>query len=281
MAALQTDLMRLEAILDRLSHDLPQNKVKDALRYALLGAGKRIRPQLIFAMQNEVSDAALTCAAALEMIHTYSLIHDDLPAMDNDDYRRGRLTVHKAFDEATAILAGDALLNLAFEVLSEAPLPDHKKVLCFQILGRNAGARGMILGQDQDMFPIENTIESITAMYRNKTGKLLGCALALGCVLSERESLVETMQSVGEDLGILFQIQDDLLEIEGEPSLIGKSADSDLKNDKKTYVALMGINESKAEILRLSKQIDVVVRQNVQNPKQLLEVISMIEKRSH
>lgn len=281
MAIPQTDLARLETLLDRVSENLPPSKVKDALRYALLGAGKRIRPQLLFSLLDEVTEADLILAAALEMVHTYSLIHDDLPAMDNDDFRRGRPTVHKAFDEATAILAGDALLNLAFEILGDAPLKDHKKVLCLQILGKNAGSRGMILGQDQDMFPTENTIRSITEMYRNKTGKLLGCALALGSVLSDRESVVDLMQSVGEDLGILFQIQDDLLEIEGNPSLIGKSTDSDLKNDKKTYVALMGLEQSKAEIRRLSENIDTAIHQNVEKPVKLLNIISMIEKRTH
>ena len=192
MVQTQTELSRFEATLDNLTTPLPQSKVKEALRYALMGNGKRLRPLLLFSLLKSVSEADRQIAAALEMVHTYSLIHDDLPAMDDDDLRRGRPTVHKAFDEATAILAGDALLNLAFETLAHAHLDDHKKVLCLQILGNNAGIHGMILGQDQDMFPVENTVSSIETMYRNKTGKLLGCALALGCVLSDQEKLRDT-----------------------------------------------------------------------------------------
>jgi len=131
-AIMSSRLERFESILDSLTKDLPQSQVKDALRYALLGAGKRIRPQLIFSLLDQVTEDDLKIAAALEMIHTYSLIHDDLPAMDNDDLRRGRPTVHKAFDEAIAILAGDALLNLAYETVVQTSLSDQKKVLCIR-----------------------------------------------------------------------------------------------------------------------------------------------------
>lgn len=281
MVQIQTELGRFEATLDTLTLDLPQSRVKDALRYALLGNGKRLRPLLLFSLLEKVTQNDLRIAAALEMVHTYSLIHDDLPAMDDDDMRRGRPTVHKAFDEATAILAGDALLNLAFEVLSETPISDAKKVLCLGIISANSGIKGMILGQDQDMFPIDNTVTSIETMYRNKTGKLLGCALALGAVLSDQTDQASVLQFIGEDLGILFQLQDDLLEIEGDETQIGKSKNSDLKNEKKTYVRLVGIEAAKLDIQQRSLKIEQAIQKTVKDPVALLEVVSLIKNRSH
>lgn len=281
MVQIQTELGRFEATLDTLTLDLPQSRVKDALRYALLGNGKRLRPLLLFSLLEKVTQNDLRIAAALEMVHTYSLIHDDLPAMDDDDLRRGRPTVHKAFDEATAILAGDALLNLAFEVLSETPISDAKKVLCLGIISANSGIKGMILGQDQDMFPIDNKVTSIETMYRNKTGKLLGCALALGAVLSDQTDQASVLQFIGEDLGILFQLQDDLLEIEGDETQIGKSKNSDLKNEKKTYVRLVGIEAAKLDIQQRSLKIEQAIQKTVKDPVALLEVVSLIKNRSH
>jgi len=281
MDQIQTELTRFEATCDQLTASLPACRVKEALRYALLGNGKRLRPLLVFSLLDQVRETDRQIAAALEMVHTYSLIHDDLPAMDDDDLRRGRPTVHKAFDEATAILAGDALLNLAFETIVNSNLTEDKKVLCLQILGNNAGIHGMILGQDQDMFPVENTTASIETMYLNKTGKLLGCALALGCVLSDQKTLYPSFQQIGEELGILFQLQDDLLEIEGDAALIGKSKDSDLKNEKKTYVRLIGIEQAKLEIQHRAAHIDHSIRKNLTSPEDLLMVIDLIKNRSH
>lgn len=277
----QNNLKRFEETLDKLTCDLPQSKVKEALRYALLGTGKRIRPQLIFSLLTTVQEDDLKIAAALEMIHTYSLIHDDLPAMDNDDLRRGRPTVHKAFDEAIAILAGDALLNLAYETVLNTQLDAHKKLLCLEILSKNAGIFGMILGQDQDMYP-ENTLDTtIETMYLNKTGKLLGCALALGCVLSDRVELVDAFQSIGEQLGILFQIQDDLLEVYGDPELIGKSKDSDTKNDKKTYVIVAGVENAQSKLEQLSTELKQQIGTHLDQPQTLLSLINLIKNRTH
>ncbi|KAF0226547.1 MAG: Geranylgeranyl pyrophosphate [Erysipelotrichaceae bacterium] len=277
----QNNLERFEETLDSLTKDLPLSKVKAALRYALLGAGKRIRPQLIFSLLSTVNEDDLKIAAALEMIHTYSLIHDDLPAMDNDDLRRGKPTVHKAFDEAIAILAGDTLLNLAYETVLDTKLDEHKKLLCLRILTRNAGIYGMILGQDQDMYP-ENTLDTtIKTMYLNKTGKLLGCALALGCVLSNRFELIKSFQEIGENLGVMFQIQDDLLEVNGDLNQIGKSKDSDLKNDKKTYVVVAGIDEAKSQLEHLSTEIKYQINTKLDQPQSLLSLIDLIKNRTH
>jgi len=280
-AIMSSRLERFESILDSLTKDLPQSQVKDALRYALLGAGKRIRPQLIFSLLDQVTEDDLKIAAALEMIHTYSLIHDDLPAMDNDDLRRGRPTVHKAFDEAIAILAGDALLNLAYETVVQTSLSDQKKVLCIKILGSNAGLLGMILGQDQDMYPKDEQKETIRKMYLNKTGKLLGCALALGCVLSNQAALIDSFQKIGEDLGIMFQIQDDLLEITGDQVLIGKSKDSDLKNQKKTYVVVLGIKKAQDELAQIAYSVETAIKKLLIQPNEVLGVIESIKNRSH
>lgn len=281
MAAMLTDLDRLEIVLDRLTLDLPDSKVKAAVRYALLGNGKRLRPLLVLSLIDHPGEADFEIACALEMIHTYSLIHDDLPAMDNDDLRRGKPTVHRAFDEATAILAGDALLNLAFETLAQSSLDPQTKIDCLKVMGANAGARGMVLGQDQDMFPTEFTIESIETMYRNKTGRLLGCALAVGAILSGRKELTQTMQMIGEELGILFQIQDDLLEIDGDPLVIGKSVNSDAQNDKKTYVALVGVDRSRSDVKHRYDAIRHEVMTKLDHPEKVLALFDQIIKRSH
>ncbi len=277
----QTNLTRFEEILDSLTKDLPQSKIKEALRYALLGTGKRFRPQLVFSLLTSVNENALMVAAALEMIHTYSLIHDDLPAMDNDDLRRGRPTVHKAFDEAIAILAGDALLNLAYETVLETTLEPQKKLLCLQVLAKNAGIHGMILGQDQDMYPENTKDTTIKTMYLNKTGKLLGSALALGCILSDRVELIDSFQSIGEDLGVMFQIQDDLLEINGDSIKIGKSKDSDLKNDKKTYVVVAGIDKAISQLELLSIDIKQRILIKLDHAEALLSLIDLIKNRSY
>ncbi len=275
------NLERFETTLDELTNDLPESKVKAACRYALLGSGKRIRPQLIFSLLKQVGEDDLKIAAALEMIHTYSLIHDDLPALDNDDLRRGRPTVHKAFDEAVAILAGDALLNLAYETVHLTNLSDEKKVMCLKILSKNAGLYGMILGQSQDMYPANEQRETIRTMYVNKTGKLLGCALALGCVLSNQLDFVDRFQKIGEDIGIVFQIQDDLLEINGNPSLIGKAKDSDLRNDKKTYVAVLGPQEALIELNQILVSVENQIKNTLINPNQVLFLIDTIKNRTH
>jgi len=275
------ELVRFEETLDQLTKDLPVCQVKNALRYALLGAGKRIRPRLIFSFLTKIGEDEFKVAAALEIIHTYSLIHDDLPALDNDDLRRGKPTVHKVYDEAIAILTGDALLNLAFETILFSHLEEKKKILCLQILARNAGLSGMILGQDQDMYPDNFQDSTIRIMYQNKTGKLLGCALALGCVLSDQPQLADQFQNIGENLGIFFQIQDDILEITGDPRLIGKSKDSDLKNEKKTYVAVLGLERAKKELTDLYDHISAQIKTILNDPTRLINLINEIKNRAH
>ncbi|MBE6108885.1 MAG: polyprenyl synthetase family protein [Erysipelotrichaceae bacterium] len=249
---------RFEKLLDNYIDQLPESRVREAMRYSLLAGGKRIRPLLLYtALQgygvNEEKGDPF--AAALEMIHTYSLIHDDLPAMDNDDLRRGRPTCHKQFDEATAILAGDGLLTYAFEVASSADADDHTRLACVNVLARMAGAGGMVLGQDLDM----NEIEGITAwedlkrIHHNKTGCLLSAPLMMACVIADHEADMEKWHELGEKLGLAFQVQDDIMDIRLTPEQFGKST-SDENNDKVTSVRLLGIDEAEYLMNRLYEE---------------------------
>src|SRR5699024_5462179 len=216
-----------------LTKNIPQ-KLYESMAYSLFAGGKRLRPVLLFAsfqsFGNRVEKAYRT-AAALEMIHTYSLIHDDLPAMDDDDYRRGMLTNHKKFNEATAILAGDALLTNSFEIISDDPfLSDSEKVYIIKTLAHAAGAAGMVAGQILDMEgeTKQLTLEQLEEVHRLKTGKLIsfavdGGAYLAGATKEQREHLSE----YSHYLGLIFQVQDDILDVVGDPEKLGKPVGSD------------------------------------------------------
>ena len=229
---------------------LTPSVTREAMRYSLLAGGKRLRPQMVFSviegyhLNNEIG---YDYAAALEMIHTYSLIHDDLPAMDNDDLRRGKPTCHKQFDEATAILAGDGLLTYAFEVLAKADLPHN--ALAVQILAKCAGSSGMVLGQTLDMHEDSRVdYKALEEIYKYKTGCLFSAALMLGALASNKvdDKTLSTWDSIGTKIGIAFQIQDDLLDVRMDSATLGKS-NSDIRNEKVTAVSLLG--EEQAEKL--------------------------------
>ena len=229
---------------------LTPSVTREAMRYSLLAGGKRLRPQMVFSviegyhLNNEIG---YDYAAALEMIHTYSLIHDDLPAMDNDDLRRGKPTCHKQFDEATAILAGDGLLTYAFEVLAKADLPHN--ALAVQILAKCAGSSGMVLGQTLDMHEDSRVdYKALEEIYKYKTGCLFSTALMLGALASNKvdNKTLSTWDSIGTKIGIAFQIQDDLLDVRMDSAALGKS-NSDIRNEKVTAVSLLG--EEQAEKL--------------------------------
>ena len=229
---------------------LTPSVTREAMRYSLLAGGKRLRPQMVFSviegyhLNNEIG---YDYAAALEMIHTYSLIHDDLPAMDNDDLRRGKPTCHKQFDEATAILAGDGLLTYAFEVLAKADLPHN--ALAVQILAKCAGSSGMVLGQTLDMHEDSRVdYKALEEIYKYKTGCLFSAALMLGALASNKvdNKTLSTWDSIGTKIGIAFQIQDDLLDVRMDSAALGKS-NSDVRNEKVTAVSLLG--EEQAEKL--------------------------------
>ncbi len=236
--------------LEQAIAPLHDGKVKEAMLYSLLAPGKRLRPTLFLKVlqANGVNYRQyVDVACAVEMVHTYSLIHDDLPAMDNDDLRRGQKTCHKQFDEATAILAGDALLTLAFSTIAHASvLTDHQKVQLTTILADASGQDGMIYGQQQDLYFEDHqaNAEELKDIHLHKTGKLIQAPLMMGACICDEEHL-ETYALLGEKIGIAFQIQDDLLDVLGDEEKLGKKVGSDEENHKSTYVTLYGIDKCK------------------------------------
>lgn len=231
-----------------------------AMQYSLLLGGKRLRPYILscfYTLAGGKNDYCLNFAAALEMIHTYSLIHDDLPSMDNDDFRRGKPSCHKAFDEATALLAGDALLTKAFETSAKTKNISADLVMeAISVLAELAGADGMIGGQVVDL-AIENTlapIETVLEMYKKKTGALLVAAAKIGTILAGgNEDLKNAAEEYALNLGIAFQIQDDILDVIGDSELLGKPVGSDDKNQKSTYVSLKGLEQAKLDVIKYTK----------------------------
>lgn len=242
-----------------LKQRIPQ-RLLDAIRYCLLAPGKRIRPILTLLACQACGGHranALPAALAVEMIHTYSLIHDDLPAMDDDDLRRGQPTCHKAFDEATAILAGDALLTEAFHVLSEIQ-PAPVAVKCIRLLSEAAGLFGMVGGQMDDLLQEvkpDGTLEQLRSIHCRKTGALLRAAILLGAqiglketVAPEREARYQALDHYARELGLAFQIADDLLDVESTASALGKSTQKDARHGKLTYPGLLGVDASYQEL---------------------------------
>jgi geranylgeranyl diphosphate synthase type II len=242
--AVDRDLKR--RIDDRL--ECPK-RLQEAMRYSLFAGGKRLRPLLVL-MASEAClgpfDEALPAAAAVEMVHTYSLIHDDLPAMDDDDFRRGIPTCHKRFDEATAILAGDALLTLAFECLTD--LPAGAAAECVRELAAAAGAAGMVGGQSDDLNAASGpgTLEWLESLHARKTGALLEASLRMGGIVAgaDREQL-DALTQYGRAVGLAFQIADDLLDVEGDPDKVGKGVRKDDAAGKLTFPGLVGVEASR------------------------------------
>ena len=254
---------RCEHVLDAcLPPEMAQpERLHRAMRYACMDGGKRLRAQLVYATGSlmhcplSLLDAA---AAAIEMLHAYSLVHDDLPAMDNDDLRRGKATVHKAFDEATAILAGDALQAAAFETLANAAWPDAVKVQALTLLLKASGSRGMCGGQQLDMDASGRTLSltELQNVHALKTGALIKASVQLAAAVagaSENES--SALAAFADDLGLAFQIQDDILDIESSSEQLGKSAGKDAAQEKSTYPALLGMDASKALLAELATRM--------------------------
>lgn len=227
---------------------LPQEEIVKAMDYSLSSGGKRIRPVIaIFAAKSlgAGSESVMPYAAAIELIHTYSLIHDDLPCMDNDDLRRGRPTNHKVFGEATAVLAGDALLNFAFETALMADTEPEKKIALLKIIARSAGLYGMIGGQILDMEGEKRKLaaDEIRLMQNLKTGALIKAAAAIGAVTAgERKEFFDVY---AENLGLAFQLKDDILDVTATAEELGKPVLSDEKNEKSTFVSLYGVDGTK------------------------------------
>ena len=256
---------RVTVALDQLipRADGPEAQLMRAMRHAALANGKRMRPFFIIecgALFEAPEKSLLRAAAALECVHTYSLVHDDLPAMDDDDLRRGQPTVHKAFDEATAILAGDALLTLAFEILSSPETHQDASVRCklIQKLAHAAGARGMVGGQMIDILSetgLEVDMPTVTRMQRLKTGALIShCADVASILGGAGESERHALQGFTHDLGLAYQIADDLLDVEGDTDILGKTAGKDADAGKVNFVSLLGVDGARQRVRLLAAQ---------------------------
>ena len=260
-------------------------RLKEAMLYASSGGGKRIRPLLVLLISHleEVElQKVLPVAASLEMIHTYSLIHDDLPGMDNDDYRRGKLTVHKQFDEATAILAGDALLTLAFEELAQCQLSDAKKIRAIQVLGSASGASGMITGQMRDIASEHQEIklEQLKQIHADKTGQLLLAAIRLGLlVLEDATPYEEALLKFGVHFGLAFQIQNDLQDVCWDSEKTGKVTGQDAALEKNTYPSILGIDGAKLALeqeINQAKQAILSIPNEITVQRQVQEIFMKI-----
>lgn len=243
--------------------DVADARLAEAMRYALMNGGKRLRPFLIYATMdalNAPQKLADSAAVALEMIHSYSLVHDDLPAMDDDDLRRGKPTCHIAFDEATAILAGDALLNGAYEVLSAAQeISPHQRLELITLLGRAAGSAGMVGGQAIDILHVgkELNLEQLEKMHLHKTGALIRVAVSMGAVCagaSDQSSLISALDTYARAVGLAFQVQDDILDIEGDTAVLGKQQGADEALNKPTYPALLGLEGARKKATDLVEE---------------------------
>ena len=269
-----------------------QKTIFEAMNYSLLAGGKRIRPILMeeaynmFAKANAIEGKAIYAfMSAMEMIHTYSLVHDDLPAMDNDEYRRGKKTTHAVYGETMGILAGDALLNYAFETAAEAFSDENVNpsfLRAYQVLAKKAGAYGMIGGQVVDietegMSANEVTIERLEYIHLLKTAALLESSLMIGAILGGANTEeVAIMEQVGRKVGLAFQIQDDVLDVTSSMEVLGKPIGSDEKNNKVTYVTLVGLEKAQEEVARLSNEALTLVDQLPVQSEFLKETISYL-----
>lgn len=252
-------MKRAEEYLE--SGQIPYAEVFDAMRYSMSAGGKRIRPALVFLFCRLCGGAdsdAVDFAVAVEMIHTYSLIHDDLPCMDDDDLRRGKPSCHKRFSESTALLAGDGLLTRAFEVLSGAPMSAEQRILAVSELARAAGADGMIGGQVTDLLfertPPASLLE-LSAMHRLKTGRLIEASCVLGCIAAGgTEKQLAAAREYALNVGLAFQVVDDILDVVGDQTALGKPVGSDADNGKTTYATLLGVEKAKGKARELTEK---------------------------
>ncbi|MFN8721158.1 MAG: polyprenyl synthetase family protein [Rhodospirillales bacterium] len=263
-AAMAEAAREVEAAIDRLIPEvrLPEARLADAMRHGTLNGGKRLRPFLVLRSADLFGvhpDCALHVAVATELVHCYSLVHDDLPAMDDADTRRGRPSVHKAFDEAAAILAGDALLTLAFEVLAGPQTHEAPHVRCRLVadLARAAGPHGMVGGQMLDLIAETTTLDlgEITRLQRLKTGAMIAFACEAGATLGKADQPHRhALAAYAHDLGLAFQIVDDLLDAEGEAGVAGKPVGRDAERGKATFVSLLGIERARDQARMLADQ---------------------------
>lgn len=287
----------IELVNTELAKSFPEewnipSGLREAMMYSLMAGGKRLRPLLVIAAAESLGgsrEAALPVACAIEMVHTYSLIHDDLPAMDNDDFRRGRPTNHKVFGEASAILAGDGLLTHAFYGVVQASLkhgvPSEQTLRIIEELSRYAGPRGMVGGQAADMDGEQGitTMEQLKYIHEHKTGDLIVFSLkAGGRVASASQQQLRSLEQFGRCLGLAFQIQDDILDLIGDEAKLGKKLQSDVKLQKVTYPYFIGLEASQAEVDRLTAEAkSASLEGHIPHPEYLLEIADYLMHRDH
>lgn len=274
--------------------DVP-TRLREAMLYSLEAGGKRLRPALVLSAAEavhgkpEARNSAIPIACAVEFIHTYSLIHDDLPAMDNDDFRRGKPTNHKIFGEAMAILAGDALLTHAFHLIPQAArqgaIPADTALAIVEDLAKFAGAPGMVGGQVADMLGEQGitSIDELEYIHLHKTSDLIVFSVtAGGRIGGATDKQLELLSRYGRNIGLAFQIQDDILDLIGDEQKLGKKTNSDVEQNKVTYPFLIGLEESKAQVERLTQEAkSAVLEAQFQAPERLLEIADYLVKRDH
>ena len=274
----------IEDFLERYipsSEQYPQ-RLHEAIRYSVKAGGKRLRPILALAAYEAcggINQVIYPAAVAVELIHTYSLIHDDLPCMDDDDLRRGQPTLHKKFDEAVALLAGDALHDLAFELMAQTGSPAAIRELAEAI-----GTGGMLAGQMADMEAEgrQLTVDQIIFIHNRKTGKLIRGTVRIGAILAGASpQYLEAITAYGEKVGLAFQIIDDILDIEGDPGMLGKPIGSDSKNLKATYPGVVGLEESRLAAGRLIDDAIEIVAQTVAQPDNFIQIARFIGGREN
>ncbi|MCJ8338809.1 MAG: polyprenyl synthetase family protein [Pseudomonadales bacterium] len=280
-----------EQLQQRLQHQSIQSSLQQAMCYSLFNGGKRIRPALVYlvnsALEGQLTDAD-AAACAIEAVHSYSLVHDDLPAMDDDDLRRGKATCHVQFDQATAILAGDALQCIAFQWLSsqQNDLAPHQQLQMISVLATASGDMGMVAGQAFDLAHVDQplSLEQLENMHRCKTGALITAAIQLGILSANREISELSRQSLldyGNAIGLAFQVQDDILDITADTATLGKPQGSDIAANKPTYPALLGLDGARMKLQQLYHQALDATECLGQRGAALRELAKYIVERNH
>ena len=258
--------------------------LSEAMRYSVLNGGKRLRPILVY-LSSELGeanhDSIDTLAGSIELIHCYSLIHDDLPSMDDDDLRRGNPTTHKKFDEATAILAGDALQPLAFELISNLDTSDSNKITIVNCLANACGYSGMVGGQIKDIHSKEiNTVQDLDIMHSQKTGRLIQASLETSGILSGLDQKdIEALNKYGEKIGLAFQIQDDIIDIESPSSISGIDQGSDINQNEITYPSIVRLEESRTRARELASEAKEILHLSQKNTDNLYKLADFIVQR--
>lgn len=278
-------MIDFETTLQHSLDHLEDSRIKEAMLYSLCAPGKRLRPQLLFGVLKAYGvneEQGIRCAVALEMIHSYSLIHDDLPCMDDDDLRRGQKTCHKQFDEATALLAGDALLSEAFGYVATATIHSqiNNDLTCEFV--KAIGANGMILGQMIDLMSENKKVElsTIEKIDGLKTGCLFSLALVCGCIIANKKKDLEIWRNIGFNAGLAFQIQDDCLDVTQSEEQLGKSI-SDEKNMKTTFVSELGFEAAQKLYLHYFDEIENDLKKCNIHIQPIMEIFNLIKNRNH